>query len=99
MICTFRISFVSPLSKAISYSSFCHIAVKDGIIEFTFDVGTGPAMVRSPIRVDDGERHSLTIERTGRQGLLELDSSVREYGQSPGILHMLNAEGNIYIGK
>lgn len=56
-------------------------------------------MVKSPSRVDDGERHTLTIERFGRQGFLELDGSVREQGQSPGILHMLNAEGNIYIGR
>ncbi|XP_047486475.1 basement membrane-specific heparan sulfate proteoglycan core protein-like isoform X15 [Penaeus chinensis] len=77
---------------------YISVAIKDGIIEFTFDVGTGPAMVRSPSRVDDGERHTLTVERAGRQGVLELDGSVREYGQSPGILHMLNAEGNIYIG-
>lgn len=69
------------------------------MVEFTYDVGTGPAMVQSTVRVDDGERHTLTIGRTGRQGALQIDNGPREYGQSPGILHMLNAKGNIYIGK
>ncbi|XP_042860326.1 basement membrane-specific heparan sulfate proteoglycan core protein-like isoform X47 [Penaeus japonicus] len=105
---TFEFSTVKPNGLLFWYGQeptvsgrgqdYISVAINEGIIEFTFDVGTGPAMVKSPSRVDDGERHTLTIERFGRQGFLELDGSVREQGQSPGILHMLNAEGNIYIG-
>ncbi|KAK7008549.1 Basement membrane-specific heparan sulfate proteoglycan core protein [Halocaridina rubra] len=77
---------------------FISVAIKGGRVEFSYQLGTGPGLVRSPNRVDDGERHTLLVKRTGRQGSIELDGTVHEYGQSPGMLHMLNVKGNIYIG-
>ncbi|XP_066985998.1 basement membrane-specific heparan sulfate proteoglycan core protein [Macrobrachium rosenbergii] len=77
---------------------YVSVAIVDGFVEFAYQLGTGPAFVRSRNRVNDGERHTLIVKRTGRQGSIELDGSVHEYGESPGMLHMLNTRGNIYIG-
>lgn len=36
--------------------------------------------------------------RTGRHGSLELDGVHQQFGESKGILQMLNTDGDIYIG-
>ena len=69
-------------------------------MEFTFELGSGPAQITTPVRVDDGRRHRVVAKRTARDGSLELDSLIQENGRSPeGAHQMLNTKGNIYIGK
>lgn len=79
--------------------SYISISVNEGYVELSYELGTGPALVRSSTRVNDGGRHILVVRRTGQQGSLKVDRSAPVYGQSPGIRHMLNAKGNIYIGN
>jgi Laminin G domain. len=76
------------------------IAVVDGILEFSFELGSGPAVIQTPadVRVDDGKRHHVVLRRQASDGSIELDS-ITEFGVSQGILKMLNTRGNIYIGK
>lgn len=76
------------------------IAVVDGILEFSFELGSGPAQIqtRADTRVDDGKRHHVILRRQASDGSIELDS-ITEFGESQGILKMLNTRGNIYIGK
>ncbi|XP_069938272.1 basement membrane-specific heparan sulfate proteoglycan core protein isoform X44 [Cherax quadricarinatus] len=77
---------------------YISVAINRGYVEFSYELGNGPALVRSSGRVDNGERHTLIVKRTEREGSLQLDTSSPVFGQSPGVLHMLNANGNIYIG-
>ncbi|CAL4124571.1 unnamed protein product, partial [Meganyctiphanes norvegica] len=77
---------------------YLSIALVDGRIEFSYELGTGEVKIKSPIRSDDGERHRLKIKRSGKDGTLEIDNNVKEFGQSLGILHMLNVNGNIFVG-
>jgi hypothetical protein len=76
------------------------IAVVDGILEFSFELGSGPAVIQTPVdlRVDDGKRHHVVLKRQASDGSIELDS-ITEFGESQGVLKMLNTRGNIYIGK
>lgn len=62
-------------------------------------MGSGPAMIMSRKRVDDGQTHTVSVERLGRTGSLRVDKEDTVYGDSQGFLQMLNADGNIYIGK
>ncbi|KAG0729593.1 Basement membrane-specific heparan sulfate proteoglycan core protein [Chionoecetes opilio] len=78
---------------------YISIAVKDGFVEFGYELGGGPTLLRSKSRVDDGQFHTLRVERTGQQGILILDREAPQAAQSPGQLHMLNTDGNIYIGE
>jgi hypothetical protein len=80
--------------------SYLVIVVVDGILEFSFELGSGPAQIqtRADTRVDDGKRHHVILRRQASDGSIELDS-VTEFGESQGILKMLNTRGNIYIGK
>lgn len=62
-------------------------------------MGSGEANIRSRTRVNDGVPHVISVERLGRSGSLILDSRETVTGESPRLLQMLNADGNIYIGK
>lgn len=74
--------------------------VVDGILEFSYELGSGPAQIqtRADARVDDGKRHRVVLKRHTSDGSIELDS-ITEFGESQGVLKMLNTRGNIYIGK
>ena len=78
---------------------FIGFEVVNGRLEFSYELGSGPAQITTRERVDDGKRHRVVARRTTRHGSLELDG-VRENGISPeGNHQMLNTKGNIYIGK
>ena len=74
------------------------LAVVDGVLEYSFELGSGPAQIRTNMRVDDGKRHNVVLKRQASDGSIELDSDT-QFGESQGILKMLNTRGNIYIGK
>ena len=61
-------------------------------------MGSGPAMIMSLRRVDDGQEHSITVSKLGRTGSLTVDNEEEVTGESQGFLQMLNADGNIFIG-
>ncbi|XP_021927336.1 basement membrane-specific heparan sulfate proteoglycan core protein isoform X6 [Zootermopsis nevadensis] len=75
------------------------LAVVNGLLEFSYELGSGPAQIQTQAdaRVDDGKRHHVVLKRQGSDGSIELDS-ITEFGESQGVLKMLNTRGNIYIG-
>jgi len=77
---------------------FLAAALVEGRLEFSFELGSGSARIRSPVKVNDGQPHEVTIKRKGKEGSLEIDGRSKTYGESPGALQMLNAVGDIYIG-
>lgn len=62
-------------------------------------MGSGPAVIMSRGRVDDGQPHKISVERLGRTGSLVVDSDEIVTGDSQGFLQMLNADGNIFVGE
>ena len=42
---------------------FASIAIKDGRVEFRFDTGSGPAILRSGVAINAGAWYSVYIER------------------------------------
>ncbi|XP_071451008.1 basement membrane-specific heparan sulfate proteoglycan core protein [Hetaerina americana] len=78
---------------------FISIAVVDGHLEFSYEMGSGPALIAlTQTRVDDGKRHRAVFHREGKDGSIELDGTEVEIGKSQGFLAMLNTAGNIYLG-
>lgn len=68
-------------------------------MEFSYDLGSGPAIVRNyHSRVDDGQRHSVILKRKGRKGSIEVDNTYVVRHESPGVTTSLNTIGNIYLG-
>ncbi|KAG8227758.1 hypothetical protein J437_LFUL005763 [Ladona fulva] len=78
---------------------FLAVAVVNGHLEFSYELGSGPASIRlDQTRVDDGKRHRVVFHREGKDGSIELDGADIKIGKSPGFLTMLNTLGNIYLG-
>ncbi|CAM1304488.1 HSPG2 (predicted) [Pycnogonum litorale] len=74
------------------------VAIVDGFLVFSYELGSGSAEIRSTVKVNDGKKHRVVLERTGRKGSLKLDDLDAVVGESQGQLEMLNTEGNIYVG-
>lgn len=68
--------------------------VSNGYLEFSYDLGSGPAIIRSTdIRVDDGERHSVILKRQGRSGSIDIDHLYVREGESEGRATSMNCDG------
>lgn len=74
--------------------------VEYGYLQFGYDLGSGPAIIHNGHkRVDDGERHSVILKRTGKEGSIEVDNEYIETGSAEGFTNTMNCEGDIYLGK
>lgn len=71
----------------------------EGYLEFSYELGSGPALIRyNGVKVDDGRRHSVVLKREGTDGSIQVDKGLIDFGESLGALTTLNTRGNIYIG-
>ena len=92
---------------------FASIAIKDGRVEFRFDTGSGPAVLRSGIPINAGAWYTVSIERKLRDGRLKLSTgdieesnenqeitgiSTTVTGKSPGSTRGLNIRTSVYFG-
>ncbi|CAH1774180.1 unnamed protein product, partial [Owenia fusiformis] len=80
------------------YGDFISLAVKDGKIEFRFDSGSGPAVIRNETPLVTGQWFKVTAERNEQDGSLSIDDGVAVKGQSPGGTRGLNLRTHLYIG-
>ena len=92
---------------------FASIAIKDGRVEFRFDTGSGPAILRSGVAINAGAWYSVYIERKLREGKLVFSTessddsnnsgestgiSTTVIGKSPGSTRGLNIRTSLYFG-
>ncbi|XP_046742518.1 basement membrane-specific heparan sulfate proteoglycan core protein [Diprion similis] len=85
--------------KDLSADDFISLAVVDGYVEYQYNLGSGPAVIRvTAQRVDDGERHRIVLKRQGSEGSIELNGEHTESGASEGLQQLLNARGSVYLG-
>ncbi|XP_043603067.1 basement membrane-specific heparan sulfate proteoglycan core protein-like isoform X2 [Bombus pyrosoma] len=75
------------------------LAVVDGYVEYQYNLGTGPVVIRvTAQKVDDGERHRIILKRQGSDGSIELNGEHMESSTSYGTQQDLNARGSVYLG-
>ncbi|GLG97429.1 Protocadherin-like wing polarity protein stan, partial [Gryllus bimaculatus] len=77
---------------------FVAIYMSDGHLEFTFDLGTGAATIRSAKRAALGAWHELRLSRTGRLAVLQLDREPPAQALAPGAFTQLSLPQSLYIG-
>ncbi|XP_077509169.1 basement membrane-specific heparan sulfate proteoglycan core protein-like isoform X48 [Amblyomma americanum] len=73
------------------------LALVNGHLEFSYEMGSGPAEILSEERVDDGRMHTVELRRKGKWGTLKVDNK-EVHGESAGLLVMLNTKSDIFIG-
>ncbi|XP_067214248.1 basement membrane-specific heparan sulfate proteoglycan core protein isoform X9 [Linepithema humile] len=83
----------------LTLDDYIAVAVVDGYVEYQYNLGSGPAVIRvTAQRVDDGQRHRIILKRQGSDGSIELNGEHTESGVSDGLQQILNARGSVYLG-
>ncbi|OQV14684.1 Laminin subunit alpha [Hypsibius exemplaris] len=77
---------------------FIAIYIKAGQVVYSFNPGSGPAVVRSPGRYNDGQWHTLTAAKRHRNGQLLIDGVEVATADSPGTTEILNTKVPLYFG-
>ncbi|XP_017768750.1 PREDICTED: basement membrane-specific heparan sulfate proteoglycan core protein-like isoform X5 [Nicrophorus vespilloides] len=78
---------------------FIALAVVDGYLEFTYDLGSGEAhIVNRDVFISNNNRHRVILKREGREGSMEIDNDHHTTGEAGGITNHMNCDGNIYLG-
>ncbi|KAH9489415.1 hypothetical protein Btru_037656, partial [Bulinus truncatus] len=77
---------------------FLSLSMHGGFLEFRFDLGTGPAIIRSiePLVLDSW--HIVRASRTGLMGTLNIDTQPQVTGQSEGAFTQLSLLEGLYLG-
>ncbi|CAN8198748.1 unnamed protein product [Coccothraustes coccothraustes] len=81
---------------------FVSLALHEGHLEYRYDLGKGPALLRSKEPVPLDTWVSVLLERSGRKGVLRVNNGPRVTGESPKsrkVPHMvLNLKEPFYVG-
>ncbi|UYV70316.1 hypothetical protein LAZ67_7002496 [Cordylochernes scorpioides] len=78
---------------------FVSLSVRDGHLEYRYNVGSGLVMLRSPARLQPGRFHTASIRRFLGDGLLSLDRGEEVTGRSLGPHTSLDLSGPLYLGS
>lgn len=77
---------------------FSSLAIKDKRVEFRFDSGSGPAILRSDREIRAGEWVQITADRSFRDGVLFVNDGSEVRGKSPGSTRGLNLNSRLFVG-
>lgn len=71
----------------------------DGHVFLILNLGSGAARVKASgnRRLDDGQWHSVSLRRTGRNGRVSVDESAADFS-TPGDSNQLDLAGSLYVG-
>ena len=67
-------------------------------IEFRYDLGTGPSLIRSLREIKLGQWHRVQARRWHKDGILKVDQEEDVVGQSQGSLRSLDIGEPTYVG-
>ncbi|XP_059088020.1 agrin-like [Tigriopus californicus] len=79
-------------------TDFLSLAIVDRYVEFRYDLGSGPVVLRSNSEIVPGQWHELVAKRYHHDGLLEMDGD-KVMGSSKGSLRTLNVGELLWIGN
>lgn len=79
-------------------TDFISLSINDGFVEFRYDLGTGPALLKSRQRIRLGQWHRVQAKRWHRDGMLKVDQHDNVDGHSEGALRSLDIRQPTYVG-
>lgn len=77
---------------------FISLTLTDGHIEFRFDCGSGPAILRSKLPIEMNVWHAVSAARTAREGILRVNDHDPVQGFSKGGFSQISFKTDFYIG-
>ncbi|XP_076085746.1 agrin-like isoform X7 [Mytilus galloprovincialis] len=79
---------------------FLSLSLRDAYVEFRFDVGGGPMILRNRHRIQLNQFIHVTASRDGKDGSLTVDKEAPVLGTAPGSLVSLNlVDRPFYLGN
>ena len=79
-------------------NDFLSLTIKDGHVEFRYDLGGGPLVIKSNSKIILGHWHKLVAKRYNQDGFLALGESDKVMGQTSGSIKTLNVGQLSWIG-
>ncbi|XP_058834768.1 pikachurin isoform X2 [Topomyia yanbarensis] len=80
------------------YGDYISLCLNMGYVEFTFDLGSGPATVRSEFPLSMGQWHIIKVSRTSRLAVLKIDQLPEVMTVSPNGFWHLSLPHSLYLG-
>ena len=79
-------------------ADYIAVLLRQGRVEFWYDLGQGPATIVSNFSLTLGEWHSIEVFRTAQNGHLIVNNQFPVTGRSPGSFGMLQLSTNLFLG-
>jgi len=77
---------------------FISLGLVNGYLEYRFDLGTGPAIIRSRQPISLHQWHVVRASRTGRDGYMQIDNQAAVEGLAKGAYTQLTLTLDLFIG-
>ncbi|XP_054715535.1 agrin-like [Uloborus diversus] len=79
-------------------ADFVSLSLKDGFIEFRYNLGSGAVVLTSSERIQLGKYQRVIAKRYLKDGMLAVDGQENVHGKSLGTLSSLDLVNNLYVG-
>lgn len=85
---------------AVGLVDYSVLEIVNGKLRYRFNFGSGEGLVTlSGIAINDGEWHTIKLERHGNSAKISVDDQFEEQGAAPGVNDVLNLEdSDVYFG-
>ncbi|XP_063065047.1 agrin isoform X2 [Engraulis encrasicolus] len=77
---------------------FISLSLNDGILEFRYDLGKGPAVIRSKEKLKLNVWNTINLERANRKGEININGKDPVKGEAPNQHTDLNLKESLYVG-
>ncbi|XP_008068333.1 pikachurin isoform X3 [Carlito syrichta] len=79
-------------------SDFISLGLRDGVLVFSYNLGSGAISIMVNGSFNDGRWHRVKAVRDGQSGKITVDDYGARTGKSPGMMRQLNINGALYVG-
>ncbi|XP_055323998.1 uncharacterized protein LOC129578841 [Sitodiplosis mosellana] len=80
------------------YGDYISLSLNNGFVEFAFELGSGPAVVRSESPLSMEQWHIIRISRTARLAVMKIDQLSEVMTVSPNGFWHLSLPHSLYLG-
>uniref|UniRef100_A0A8C7Y9E3 Agrin n=1 Tax=Oryzias sinensis TaxID=183150 RepID=A0A8C7Y9E3_9TELE len=77
---------------------FISLGLNNGILEFRYDLGKGPAIIRSKAPLPLKVWNTINLERSLRKGEIRMNDQQPARGESPAVHSDLNLKESLFVG-
>uniref|UniRef100_A0A674DNC9 Agrin n=1 Tax=Salmo trutta TaxID=8032 RepID=A0A674DNC9_SALTR len=84
--------------KGVERSDYIALAIVDGRVQMTYDLGSKPVVLRSTVRVNTNSWICIKASRALREGSLQVGNEAAVTGSSPLAATQLDTDGALWLG-